>query len=234
MLNRLAANWASICRETSGSDHYWRLAVDHVAIKRILLPLIERHATGTIIDAGAGMQTWRPILLSHGTQYLALDIESRRGIDIACDLQMKIPLPDQIADTIFCCSVLEHMPMPGAALREMYRLLKPEGRLILAVPFIYYLHGAPHDYYRFSPFGIRWLTKDAGFDIIEIGTGGGIAHFLLQVTSIISTSLLWSCGLRRMAMFVAELQADVASFLDRWDREGRMAQTVTVVLRRAS
>ena len=56
------------------------------------------------------------------------------GLDIVGDIT-SIPEPDASFDAILCVEVLEHVPDPLAALRELGRLLKPNGQLILTAPF---------------------------------------------------------------------------------------------------
>ncbi|MCX7914757.1 MAG: class I SAM-dependent methyltransferase [Verrucomicrobiae bacterium] len=63
-------------------------------------------------------------------------------------------------DGILCSEVLEHVADFPAALREMARVLKPGGRLLITCPFLYPLHG-PQDYWRFTPQAFEYLlAKD--------------------------------------------------------------------------
>ncbi len=81
-------------------------------------------------------------------------------------------------DTVICHHVLEHVDDPAAALREMRRILKPDGRLLLFVPF-----ETERRYRRFDPKEpnhhlFSWnvqtlgnLTESAGFSVVQAGTG---------------------------------------------------------------
>ena len=73
-------------------------------------------------------------------------------------------------DGIVCLSVLEHVYDPFAAMHSLYRLLKPGGRLLLHVPFIYRYHAPPGleftDSYRFSRDGLAWMLRD--FDAVVL------------------------------------------------------------------
>lgn len=61
---------------------------------------------------------------------------------------------------VFSKSVLEHVRHPWAAGREMTRILKPGGLFFHEVPFSYFYHKAPEDYYRFSPVGLQAIADD--------------------------------------------------------------------------
>jgi SAM-dependent methyltransferase len=68
------------------------------------------------------------------------------GIDLVCEIY-EITEPDQSFDAVLCVSVLEHLAEPIRALKEIARLLRPGGKLILTAPFAGVTHLAPYHYY---------------------------------------------------------------------------------------
>ena len=54
-----------------------------------------------------------------------------------------------------------------------YRVLDQGGTLFLTVPFQWRVHEAPHDYYRYTPYGLEYLLTQAGFKHISIRELGG-------------------------------------------------------------
>lgn len=227
----LKQRWNQACAETIDTPLFWKIAVDHLSIKRSLGPLIERHARGFVLDAGAGRLAWRTLLRVRCTRYLATDYEnSHPELGFVADIQGGIPLPDRTFDTIFCCSVMEHTPEPWRILPEFARVLADDGRIILSVPFVYYLHGAPHDYFRFTRHGVERLAAAAGLEVVELQTGGGWAHALGQVFSVVWGGIFWSPKAPWLVTAPACLYFGVARLLDGLDRGGLFAQTVNVVL----
>jgi SAM-dependent methyltransferase len=72
--------------------------------------------------------------------------------DIVGDIH-DIPLPNESVDAIFCLAVLEHVHNPIKAMEEMKRILRPGGKILIYVPFLYYYHaheGYYGDYWRFT------------------------------------------------------------------------------------
>jgi SAM-dependent methyltransferase len=74
----------------------------------------------------------------------------------------RLPFADGEFDTVLSVQTLEHTPNPQHLLREMARVLHPQGRLLLSAPFSFRLHEEPHDYFRFSPHGLHALCAEAG------------------------------------------------------------------------
>ena len=70
-------------------------------------------------------------------------------------------------DCVFCSGVLEHIDDFQAALAEITRVLRPGGVLLLGLPFRQPVHQSPHDYWRFTEFGIRYLLRDS-YEIADI------------------------------------------------------------------
>ncbi|TLY33099.1 MAG: methyltransferase domain-containing protein, partial [Ignavibacteria bacterium] len=94
-------------------------------------------------------------------------------------------------DTVFCNQVLEHVSSPENALREIHRILKPHGVLILAAPHLSRLHEEPHDYYRYTQHGFGFLLKKAGFSDIRTTTAGGLLSFFFHQVSTVFLSVVW-------------------------------------------
>jgi hypothetical protein len=126
---------------------------------------------------------------------------------------------------------MEHTHEPWRILPEFRRVLHPGGHVILSVPFLYYLHGVPNDYFRFTRFGVERLAAAAGLEIIEMGTTGGLAHTILQALSMLTTACLWTPRAPFLAEIPARCLAMLARSIDRLDRRGIFHQSVNAVLR---
>ena len=230
----LQGRWNEVCSQTIGTDQFWKLSVDHRSARFALGPMIAQSARGIVLDAGAGRLAWRTALKRQATKYLATDYsKDHPDIDFVCDLTAGIPLETGSIDTVFCCSVLEHVENPFAALDELTRVLRPGGAMILSVPFRYYLHGAPVDYYRFTRYGVELLARRAGLEVERIETGGGLAH---EMANALSMAVASFTGTGRAGIAVASATSlvlwHVAGLIDKADRNGRFAQTVNAVLRK--
>jgi SAM-dependent methyltransferase len=66
-------------------------------------------------------------------------------------------LPADSRDVIVCTGLLEHLPDPGAAVRQFGRILKPGGKLVLSASGVFSYHGAPENYFHFTPGGFKVL-----------------------------------------------------------------------------
>lgn len=122
-----------------------------------------------VLDAGAGHAPYKH-LFQH-TRYESLDIRPNQNpeapITYVCDLQ-HIPVEDQRYDFIVFNQVMEHLPEPQRALHELYRVLKDGGKMLYTGPLFFEEHGIPHDFYRYTQFGLRHMFTKAGFTIERI------------------------------------------------------------------
>lgn len=96
---------------------------------------------------------------------LTVDIDPNRKPEIIADVH-EMPFKDGEFGVVLCTEVLEHVLNPTRALKEISRVLKKEGLLILTTRFVYPIHDAPGDYWRFTYFGMKELFKD--WEIIEL------------------------------------------------------------------
>jgi SAM-dependent methyltransferase len=141
---------------------------------------------GTLLDLGCGSQPYRQYLRGVA-RYVGLDYPSTREClatkvkaEVLGDART-IPFADQSFDGVLCSQVLEHVDRPETVVREMYRILKPGGVGLISVPFFYNLHMEPHDYFRFSPYGIKELLERNGLAVRQLRGQGGIGTLLVQM-----------------------------------------------------
>jgi len=95
----------------------------------------------------------------------AIDVDPERKPDIVADAH-KLPFNNEEFGTILCTEVLEHLHSPETAISEMERVLKKDGLLILTTRFIFPIHDAPNDYYRFTKYGLRHLFRN--WEIVDL------------------------------------------------------------------
>ncbi len=126
-------------------------------ITRIRLDeFLKRHAAAArTLDIGSGGSGYDRYFLNRVT----VDIDPARKPDIVADAE-HLPFKDGEFSRILCTEVLEHVRNPRAAIAEMYRVLAPGGTLILTTRFVYPLHDTPHDYWRFTRYGMEELFRD--------------------------------------------------------------------------
>lgn len=89
---------------------------------------------------------------------IALDVRPGHGVRILGDAQA-LGIAGAAFDVVLCTEVLEHLPEPQRAIDEMHRVLKPGGTLLLTTRFLFPIHDAPHDYFRFTKYGLRHLLR---------------------------------------------------------------------------
>jgi SAM-dependent methyltransferase len=134
-----------------------------------------------VLDAGAGEAQYSPFFISH--RYIGVDLGigdaawSYDGLDAIAALE-HLPFPDATFDAALNIVTLEHVREPKQVLTEIARVLKPGGRLLLVTPLEWEEHQQPHDYYRYTRYGLRYLLESAGLTIETITPAGGLFRLL--------------------------------------------------------
>ncbi len=131
---------------------------------------------GKVLDVGCGHQAIR--------QYLGEDI-NYTGVDnyyTATSLYKNqpdvyvdsgfLPFRQNSYDVVLLLDVIEHVPSSQKILNDIHRVLKVDGSLYLQIPFLYPIHDAPLDYYRWTESGLNLLLADSGFSIVKIEARG--------------------------------------------------------------
>lgn len=118
-----------------------------------------------ILDIGGGhpfqkeMGKYRHLFAA--SRYYSLDYDPGCHPDIVGDIH-NLPFRSQSVYAVICKAVLEHVPEPQLAVKEMHRVLRKGGKIFAYVPFLLGYHGAQNykDYYRFTRDGVEYLFRD--------------------------------------------------------------------------
>jgi SAM-dependent methyltransferase len=182
---------------------------------------LARHATGTLLDVGVSEGPYRALFEPLVARYVGLEYppsildkqpdlwnildRAKASVDVFGDGN-RLPFGDASFDTVLATEVLEHLPEPRRCVDEMARVLKPEGKLLLTIPFSQPLHELPSDYYRFTPSSLEHIVRAAGLEVESIEPRGNFASALGAMGS---QWLLRCVGATRR-------QSDGSVILSRW------------------
>jgi ubiquinone/menaquinone biosynthesis C-methylase UbiE len=151
---------------------------------------VKSHAKGKVLDVGCGNKPYKNLFIPYATSYVGCDIiqSSEQCVDVVCPAT-KLAFEDSVFDTVFSSQVIEHVEDTHAMISELNRVLVKDGFAILSLPFTWQLHEEPHDFYRFSKYGIRYLMEVKGFEVLEINANGGkwATIFQLYLNTLLST-----------------------------------------------
>jgi len=143
---------------------------------RLLIKNIENYR-GVIFDLGCGESPYRAFFLQYADKYFGIDWSDSvhdTKAEIIADLNQELPVDTEVADTVVSFSVMEHLCEPQNMLNEAFRILRPGGAMVLQVPWQWRIHEAPHDYFRYTPYGLEHMLKKAGFQDIVIEAQSGV------------------------------------------------------------
>jgi SAM-dependent methyltransferase len=124
-----------------------------------------------VADFGSGTNRYDP-------RILCVDGGVYANVDLVGDLRA-LPIGDACLDGVISVAVLEHVPDPQAHVQEMWRTLKPGGRLICFVPFMQPFHASPYDYQRYTQAGL--VTLFDHFDVVDVQVGAGPTSAMVWV-----------------------------------------------------
>lgn len=177
-----------------------------------------------VLDAGAGEGQYARWFARH--RYCGVDLGigdaawNYGDLDTVADLT-HLPFPNSAFAACLNIVTLEHVRDPARVVAEMGRVLEPGGRLLLIVPHEWEVHQAPHDFFRYTRYGVEHLLRKAGFAEFEIQPVGG--YFRLLARRLLNGLQFFSGGARWLLFAPAALAlappALILPALDFLDRE---------------
>jgi SAM-dependent methyltransferase len=174
------------------------------AIKKRLLG-DTHYFKGLLVDVGCGEKPYYKFIRPGVGRYIGLEVgttcaDIRGKVDVLTS-HFSSPFKDESLDTILLSQVLEHTYEPVRLLASVRGMLKRTGYLIATAPKTECIHEIPYDYFRYTPYSLELIFRDAGYEVLSIepvGTFGEVlvVTFLgffarkLQYSSTLSSYLL--------------------------------------------
>lgn len=135
-----------------------------------------KYISGMVVDIGCGLKPYKNIVAGNCQAYFGIEhsksMHSLSEVDVIGSA-LHLPFKDMSADTVLSFQVMEHIPEPELFLREVFRILKYDRYCILTTPFMWGEHEIPYDFYRYTQYGLEYLSKKAGFQVVSITADTG-------------------------------------------------------------
>jgi SAM-dependent methyltransferase len=139
----------------------------HLALSRIEL-------RGKILDLGsktAAVSYYEYLKRAEGSSIVFTDLNPGPGV-IAADIEKTLPFGDETFDAVVAFHLFEHVFDLSRVPAEIWRILRPGGRLLVAVPFLHEYHADPDDYHRLTDSALRRMHEQHGFRTVSIDALG--------------------------------------------------------------
>lgn len=142
--------------------------------------------SGRVLDIGCGQKPYQKLF--NCREYVGIEIDTPENrLNKKADVFYKngrIPFEDGTFDSVVISQVFEHVFDPKQMLSEIFRLLKPGGRLLMTVPFVWDEHEQPFDFARYSSFGLAHLLNAQGFKIISSKKSMNDIRVIFQLVNV--------------------------------------------------
>ena len=141
----------------------------YIARKGLITNIAElgKEISGRTLDVGCGTKPYENYFNS--TEYIGLEIETTPHEEAQADVYYKgdkFPFDAKEFDSVVTNQVFEHVFIPDNFMKEINRVLKPGGKLLITVPFVWDEHEQPYDFARYSSFGLRSVLENHGFEVL--------------------------------------------------------------------
>lgn len=154
---------------------------------------IPKYIEGNLLDLGCGKVPLYEVYKNYITKNICVDwqnsLHENIHLDYISDLNKSLPIEDNIFKSIILSDVLEHIREPYNLWLEMYRILAPGGILMMNVPFFYWLHEEPYDFFRYTKHALNYMAEKSGFEIIKLEPTGGAPEILADIAAKLTKKL---------------------------------------------
>lgn len=133
---------------------------------------------GRMMDFGCGQKPYKSLFTVD--EYIGVDYDNpghehtNEAIDVYYDGKT-IPFANEYFDSIFSSEVFEHIFNLPEIIKELNRVIKINGLILITCPFAFCEHEIPNDFARYSSYAIKHLFVQNGFEVlIQLKTGNSL------------------------------------------------------------
>jgi SAM-dependent methyltransferase len=192
-----------------------------------------------LLDVGCGEMPYLPLFEAHAQEIVGLDTWDNPRASLRGPIEA-IPAPDASFDVVLCAQVLEHVDDPAQGVRELARVTRPGGRVLLSTHGTFVYHPNPVDLWRWTGAGLQRLFSENGeWGSVTVSAGSGTASSLAMLNAIYLEHVLRRTPLRPLRGALVSALNRAARALDRRvellrdERPGTLAGNYHVVADRA-
>jgi len=175
------------CSHTKGSLLPWQTVWNNLLLGKSFTRIALNYWVGShvktfgrVCDVGGGRTPSYSRFVSNRDGWVIVDVEARTQPSVVSAVQT-LPFQAAVFDNLLCFNVLEHVYEIQISIREMFRVLRPGGRLFIFVPFLVNVHPDPYDYHRYTGAALERVLSEVGFEQIEVTVFFGIFSSLLNL-----------------------------------------------------
>jgi SAM-dependent methyltransferase len=140
-----------------------------------------RNGRVRLLDVGCGPKPYYPFFAGRVDDYVGVDIGDNPAADLEGSVEA-LPVEDGSFDLVLCTQVLEHCADPAAAVRELFRVTSPGGRVLASTHGVQVYHPSPQDFWRWTHDGLRRLFAENGdWSSLTVAAAAGTATCLAML-----------------------------------------------------
>ncbi len=147
--------------------------------------VLTQYTSGSLLDLGCGKvplyEVYRQNIYDSICADWANSLHTTIHLDLVLDLNSPLPYSPSSFDTVLMTDVLEHVYRPQQLISEVTRILRPNGKIIIGVPFLHWLHETPHDHFRYTRYSLERMCIENGLELVTITETGGFPEVIVDL-----------------------------------------------------